>query len=196
MTAAWRRPRPLAGALVLILAFTVAPSTAEPDIVRVSINPYLSYAPLFIAQREGFFADQGLEVELVELRTSAMWLAPLIRGDLDVGAGPITPGVLNAIARGAGIRIVAGKELYDPEADCTFQGIVVSPDLARSGGASATILAGKRLSINRDSIYGYFLDSLLAQSGIDRGAVTVEDLPAAAELEALRAGQILSLIHI
>lgn len=177
--------------LTLLAVVTSVPATAQIETVRVSINPYLSYAPLFIAQREGFFADQGLVVELVELRHSSLWLVPLIRGDLDVGAGPITPGIFNAIARGANVRIVAGKELYDPSSDCTFQGIVVSRALANEAGDEAgALLRGKRVSLEQDSIYGYFLHSITKQAGISDEDVELSPLPAAAELQALVSGQI------
>jgi ABC-type nitrate/sulfonate/bicarbonate transport system substrate-binding protein len=35
--------------------------------LRVAMVPYLSYAPLTIAQEEGYFAQQGLDVEFVSL---------------------------------------------------------------------------------------------------------------------------------
>lgn len=177
--------------LATLSAFAPPPATTQTETVRVAFNPYMSYAPLFIAQQEGYFAQQDLEIELVELRTSSLWLAPLIRGQIDVGVGPVTPGLLNAIARGARLRIVAGKEFYDPSSDCTYQGIVVSRALASKGEhGDAALLGGKRVSVDRASVYEYFLYNIMHAAGLDVEQVDLRPLPSAAELEALLSGQI------
>jgi len=190
-----RRPALLglaAFALALFGAGSPRPAVAaQPDRLSVAMNPYLSFAPFIIAQAEGSFAKHGIDVELVDLRRSSLWLAPLIRGDLDVGAGPVTPGLFNAIARGAGVRIVAGKEYFDPDADCAFQGIVVSRALASSGDPhEPPMLLGRRLSMDRDTIYGYWLDRLMESAGYKADAVETVAYPAAAELEATISGQL------
>ena len=40
----------------------------EPAKLKVTLAPYLGFAPFFIAEDEGFFAEQGLEIELVEIK--------------------------------------------------------------------------------------------------------------------------------
>lgn len=191
--------RPRCGALGLALSLALGgavarpgpAATSEPARLKVATNPYLSFAPFYIAQAEGLFARQGLEVELVDLRRSALWLTPVIRGDLDVGAGPVTPGLFNAIARGAGIRVVAGKEYFDPEAACAYQGIALGPELAARGRADdPALLAGRIVSLRRDTIYGYFLGRVLARAGLTLDDVVLRSYPAATEIEALLTGQI------
>ena len=176
---------------LVVSVWSATPAPAAADTLLVAMNPYLSFSPLIIAKAEGFFDQQGIDVELVDLRRSALWLAPLIRGDLHVGAGPVTPGLFNAIARGAKIRIVAGKEFYDPDSTCTFQGIVLSRRLASQGDpGDPKLLRGRLLSIERDSIYGYWLDRLMRSAGLKPDDVETRALPAAAELEATISGQL------
>lgn len=43
-----------------------AEQSTEPPI-RIVVTPFLNYAPFFIAQEEGYFAEQGLAVEMVRL---------------------------------------------------------------------------------------------------------------------------------
>ena len=73
------------------------------------LRPFLSYAPFFVAQAEGFFADEGLEVEFVSISRAAVALPALVHGDIDVFAARVMPSFLNLIARGGQIRFVASK---------------------------------------------------------------------------------------
>ena len=40
----------------------------EPVPLKVSLLPYISYGPIFIALEEGYFAEQELKVELIRFR--------------------------------------------------------------------------------------------------------------------------------
>jgi len=178
--------------IFLVTALLNLPAVAEePNQIRVGVSAYLSYAPFHIADQEGFFADHGLEVELVNLRRSYLWLAPLIRGDLDVGAGQLSPGLFNAMARGARIQFVAGKEVYASSSECTYLGILVSTELAQRGSpGDATLLRGKVVSLERNSVYGYFLDRTLQPAGLELSDAFTRVVAPAVEVEAVRRGQI------
>ena len=177
---------------LLLTGWLILPADAEePDKIKVGVSPYLSYAPFHIAEAEGLFADQGLEVKLVNLRRSYLWLVPLIQGDLDVGAGQLSPGLFNAISRGASIRLVAGKEVYASNAECTYLGILISNELAQRGSpADATLLRGRIVSLERDSVYGFFLDRIMQTAGLDLSDVSTRVVGPAVEVNAVVAGQI------
>lgn len=82
---------------------------SKPTKLKVVSYPYLSLAPFFIADEEGYFTEQGLQIEFVKISDTSIALPALIKGNLDVWGGYIDPSCLNAIARGAHIRIVADK---------------------------------------------------------------------------------------
>ena len=86
----------------------VKQNQARPVTLRVSLLPYISYAPFAIGKEEGYFADQGLEIELVEMRSENI-IPTLVQGKVDVGAGFMGVSILNAIERGARIKFVADK---------------------------------------------------------------------------------------
>ena len=71
----------------------------------------LSYAPYLVAQEEGFFSEQGLNVELLQFQRSQDAIPALVQGQLDVLGGALSFGFLNAITRGGNIRMVADKGL-------------------------------------------------------------------------------------
>src|SRR3990170_8063239 len=95
--------------------------------VKVALLPTISFAPFFIGIEEGYFEEQGIEVELEKFSQSTNWVPALAQGDIDVGAGGITSSFFNSIARGMNIRIVADKG--NLQGDCDYAAIVVRKDL-------------------------------------------------------------------
>ena len=43
-------------------------TVTEPITLKVQLVPYFSYAPLYIAKEEGYFAEQGIDVEFQKLQ--------------------------------------------------------------------------------------------------------------------------------
>ena len=153
--------------------------------VRVVSLPYVSFAPLHIAQEEGYFAEQSLRVEFVTMTVAADAIPSLIRGDLDVMAETIFPGFLNAIARGSRIRIVADKGYHSP-AGCPYSAIMARRTLVEEGKLNhLSQLKGRRVSLIQDSgVSGYYLEKALQQAGLTLNDVEKVFMPMPARLEA------------
>ena len=121
-----------------------APS--RPFHLRVVSLPHLSFAPFYIAEEEGFFKEQGLQVEFVKMDAAVQAVPALIRGDLHVMAETIFPNYLNAIARGAKLRIVADKG-HLSSTGCTYAAIVARRLLVEEGKLSTlSQLKGRRVA--------------------------------------------------
>jgi ABC-type nitrate/sulfonate/bicarbonate transport system substrate-binding protein len=71
-------------AVLGVLAFA-APAAAQ-ETVTVGIYAATSDAPLFIADKKGYFRDEGIAVKLTNFQSAAMMVPPLGTGQLDVGA--------------------------------------------------------------------------------------------------------------
>jgi NitT/TauT family transport system substrate-binding protein len=67
----------------------------------------LSDAAFFIAAEKGYFREQGIELEVSRFASAAQMVAPLGAGQLDVGGGAPSAGLLNAMAREVPLKIVA-----------------------------------------------------------------------------------------
>lgn len=67
---------------------------ALPDLgtLQIAYVPILSFTPLFVAAEKGYFAEQGLQVELQRVRTVDEMLAPLGTGQLDLSLMGATTG--------------------------------------------------------------------------------------------------------
>jgi NitT/TauT family transport system substrate-binding protein len=163
------------------------PQPPEPTGLKVGTKPYLSYAPFFVAEEEGYFSEQGLEIEFIELdpRTT---LPALMQGEVDVTAGLVSAGLLNAIARGGRIRIVADKGYVDPGACASFA-LVGRQTLVEAGEASDLAhFRGKQVDVLAGSWHNYYLAKLMATIGLSPEDLVLADLPSAAEGEALSRG--------
>ena len=122
--------------------------------VRMALLPLQSWAPVFIAMDEGYFARFGIKVEFVVFSTGAEAIPALVEGKLDIGAGNLSAAFFNALARGIPVRVTADKG-RSGRGDRT-NAIMVRKDLADSGQIkSVADLRGKieRLgNVNVDAI--------------------------------------------
>jgi NitT/TauT family transport system substrate-binding protein len=145
--------------------------------VRVSARPHLYMAPFFLASESGYFTRAGLDLELKSVEDGYQTIALLAGGELDVAFTSLTGSLINSVARGAAVRVVAGKCRLVP--DCsqsgtlygrrsTFpQGLANLADLKRE-------LRGKRITLNsKASIAEFYLDMLLEKIGLAAGDVQI-----------------------
>jgi NitT/TauT family transport system substrate-binding protein len=176
--------------LILALCLsTCAPLEKEeppaPVKLKVVQLTYLTFAPFFIAEEEGYWAEQGLEIELVKVEESAMGIVPLLQGDLDVLAGTITFGLLNAMAREGGVRFVADKGYVEPTG-CANGGILARRSLLESGAlASPEQMKGLHVAVNPAAARGYFLDKVLEKGGLTEDDIEIVDVSNPALLDAM-----------
>lgn len=163
--------------------------TTTPDKVKVQTLPLLSFAPYFIAQEEGYFAEQGLEVEFVQFQRSSDAIPALLQGQVDVLGGALSFGLLNAIAKEPGVRLVADKG-YLTDTGCSYTSILAGKHLDLSRLGSTDALSGLKIVTNLASARGYFLEEMLAEYGLTAADVEVVDIPDAAALDALGDGAV------
>ena len=161
-----------------------APARTGKHHVRVAYSPYVSWGPLMIADAEGFFRDEGLEVEFVLSGHSEESLVALISGDIDVRPGPPSAGLLSAVAQGAPIRITAGMGYLAREA-CTYFGIVRRRGLDTVGAPSI-----KRLRTSQDGYTRFLVDRMLTAQHLSLDHIETMRLPSAVMVDALRRGAV------
>jgi len=165
-------------------AVTPVPARARTHIKLVA-QPFLSSAPLLIAADLGLFAAEGLDVELVEIRHSTASLPALAQGQVDVAGAIVGPAVFNLIARGAPIRIVAGRAVESGDG-CPGNGVIVRKEVLAQGRLpNAAALRGLRVSYDHTGAPSFFLGTLLSSAGLTLRDVTVSDLAPEVRGEAL-----------
>lgn len=92
-----------------------APVADKPEkqlgaVVRVGCSPVMSSAGLYLAMDQGYFEEQNIRVEMVDVPASGAAMTLLLaKGQMDVAAGNLTSGLFNAIGKKKSIKLVADK---------------------------------------------------------------------------------------
>ena len=114
--------------------------------VKVGTTNLSSDIGLFLAEKRGYFKDEGLKVELIPFDAGAKMVAPLGAGDLDAGAGAASAGLYNAVNRGLKLKMVADKGTNI--AGYSYKALMVRKDLIESGAfKSLADLKGRKVAI-------------------------------------------------
>jgi NitT/TauT family transport system substrate-binding protein len=102
---------PVGVAVLVVAALAMLPpsTAAETDKVRVGAYASISDAGLYIAKDKGFFAEQGISAEIVQVNTGSEMTSQLANGDLDASGGSPGAGLYNAVRQGIDLKIVADK---------------------------------------------------------------------------------------
>ena len=165
--------RVLALAWLLICLFSL-PVSAETKL-RIGALRLTSSAPLFIAVERGYFADEGLAVELKFMKSAQPIAMALAAGDIDVGATGLTAGLYNAAANGLNFSIVADKGRVWP--GYNLVGLMVSHDAWEKGIRTLSDLKGKRVGVTQmGSTFHYMLGNILSKNGMKLDDVKVTPL--------------------
>jgi len=180
-----------AGIIALVsLACARKSDAPHRDVVKIADRGFLTNAPIYIAEEEGYFADEGIKLEFAEPPRSSSQIIPLLeRGDLDVMATALTAGFYAALEQGARSRIVADRGHADATG-CDYNGIMLRHGLLNGKSATANDLRGKRFSAGPGGIGAYVLDRYLASVGLTTADVTMLRLGETVEAQALNAGSI------
>lgn len=184
----------VAAALVALTAAgcTSAPSTDDGDAgsvelqtVKVGTVPLPLFAPLFIADAKGYFADEGIALD-IQTVTSGQDAIPLTaNGQLDVLIAGFSAGMLNAASAGLDVQVVGSMNIGDGSLDDPPAALVASTkvadpitDLADIKGRKVAIAGGLGGS------GAYFTGEILSNEGLTLNDITIEnignaDMPAA-----------------
>ena len=116
---------------VALVAALVAPGGAGAQELAVGTIGASSDSPFFIADKRGYFKDEGLTVKFIRFDSAAKAMAPLGTGELAVASGATSAALYNAVKRGVPLRIVADKAKNPP--GYGFEALMVRKDLHDDG---------------------------------------------------------------
>lgn len=155
-----------------------ANTSRQVTTVRVGYVPVMIYAPLYVADAQGYFADEGILIELNRVAGGSEPLAPLATGDLDVVFGGAGAGLFNYAYRNLDLqndpnfRIVAGVH---SEKQPMTSPLVVSKSRYDSGEITRVAdLEGGRVAINAvGAATEYWMYQALVLGGVDPTSVEI-----------------------
>jgi NitT/TauT family transport system substrate-binding protein len=149
----------------------------EPIHLKVHMSNFISSAPIYIAEQEGYYDEQNLDIEFISVNTSAEAVPLLASGDIDVSGGGLSTGLINVIARDQNIRVVAERGSYDPDG-CTYSAFLISSAKINNGEFSnLTDLTGKPIRSTKTGPTAFFVDQVLKTEGLLLSDVEVINMP-------------------
>jgi NitT/TauT family transport system substrate-binding protein len=165
----FRAPR-IAGALLIVLvagcsgasvATVTNSSFTRPEITNVTVAaiPTADLLGLYIAEDDGYFAQQGLHVTIEKIPSSEAIISDQLAGQVDISAGSYIP-YITAQAAGAKFRILAEASTLRAET----RALVVPAD---SSVTTISDLIGKKIGVNgTNSIGTLLISALFAEHGL------------------------------
>jgi NitT/TauT family transport system substrate-binding protein len=173
-------------ALGALLGTGAMPASAAPEKLRVSIIPINDVTPLFSAIKNGYFAEEGLEIDTSPSAGGAVGIPGLVAGSFDIVYGNVVS-MLLAAQQGIDIRVVAPGTKVDKVEDDS-SAMVVRSD---SGIATGKDLEGKNVGVNtRNNVIWLYARAWIKASGGDPDKVTYREVPHPQLEDALRQKQI------
>lgn len=158
--------------------------------IRVSVGDRITMAPIYLARERGFFTDAGLDVEFTVSKSSRDALTLLAGGEFDVALFSMTPATPNAIARGARIRVVAGRESLTP--GCSDNGALHYREARYPRGLEdASAWPGSRMAVSGDGLNNlFYVDEVTRSLGVDGRKIQIEKMGFEEALAAIAGGHI------
>ena len=136
-----------------------------------------------VAQQQGFFEDQGLQVELQNFGSGLKVVQAVVSGDVQVGGSSIEP-VVNASAQGGQLSIIGGYADRLTVSMVTPDSIQAAPDLR-----------GENLGIQDVGAFREVMTRMVLESaGLTPDDVSYRPVDSNAYISALLSGQISSAI--
>ena len=98
-------------ALLLGLATASIWSSADAETLKVAVaqRGFWDSTMVDIAEKQGFFKEAGLEIEVLYTEGGASTLTPLLAGSIDVAMSNGILGVIGAYSKGAPVRIISAE---------------------------------------------------------------------------------------
>lgn len=189
---------------VLLLAGCIAPPIPAPqnaagatppprDTLKVGVFPFISNLALVIAQEEGYFSAQNLDVEFVELRSNNEAIPLLLAGEIDVAGPGSNAALFNAIAQGGPLRFVLPVTALEVQECASIGFLARSEDVAAGRYAAPSQWRAANVALpsaGSPGVPGYVLDQALRLGGLTLDDVNLVPVEVPVQAEALRSGQI------
>ena len=164
-----RRFVSLAGvALSAVLVLTAPTGQAAAEPFKLAHSTWVGYGPLFVARDKGFFKEEGVEVELVNMEDPKLRFAALAGGKID---GLVTTvDTMPLYLKPEGSRY---KYLFALDDSKGGDGIVANKDIK-----TIADLKGKKVAFSEGSVSQFYVNVLLKGAGLSESDIQVVNMSA------------------
>jgi len=169
----------------LLLAGSLWQSTtavaAELKKVKVSVQTIVDCVPLVVAMKQGYFAEEGLEIDTSTSAGGAVGIPGLVAGAYDIALSNVVSSIL-ALNQGLDVQVIAPGAKMSPTHP-------TSEMVGRKADAykTATDFNGKSIAVNtRNGIIWLYARAWVKARGGDPDKVTYREVPYAQMEDAIK----------
>jgi ABC-type nitrate/sulfonate/bicarbonate transport system substrate-binding protein len=161
-----------------------APAETEMVSVRFGNLPYLDYGPWIVAEKMGFLAEQGIEIETTIFEVEQPLIEAMLGGSIDVAAGADSPFILLAPQSKDKLQMVSVHSLFTgysimgrPDDVKTYDQFIAEGKTAEEALAAAAMqLKDKTIILPGGASFYPVLDTALAFAGLTKDDVEIIDM--------------------
>jgi NitT/TauT family transport system substrate-binding protein len=181
-------------ALLACTLFATAPWAQSPEKKKITIavggKSLFYYLPLTVAERKGYFKDEGLEVEIPDFPGGARALQALVGGSADLVSGAYEH-TINMVAKKQPIRAVVLQAKYSSI-------VLLLPKDKAAKYKSGKDLKGLKIGVTAPgSSTNMFVNNLLAKDGLKPTDVSIVGVgTGAGAVAALEKGEIDAIANL
>jgi NitT/TauT family transport system substrate-binding protein len=158
--------------VLLLASCVIAPQAGADKGLKMGLIPVLDVMPFYIAENQGYFTDEGIEVELVPIKSAQERDALMQAGEIDgMLADLISSTLLNRESNL--VKVVAKVRKSYPDAPQIR--ILAAPG---SEITSPAELANVPIGISQNTMIEYLTDRMLVTGGLPAEQIVVEEVSA------------------
>ncbi len=170
------------------------PTPFEPVTLKITGATNMGFAPLFLAEKFGYFDQFGIILEKIQFSRVTESLPLLASGDLDIYSGSLQSGLINMIYQEPSVKVVADRGSIIP-GECTYHAILVRKDLYESGAITKPEdLRGQMVSATPTGQQGFQLSLFLEGSGVTLDEIVFQALPPTSYVDAFANKSIAAIV--
>ena len=164
---------------MLALALVVAGAAAHAEPLRLGHATWIDAGPFYIAREKGYFAEEGVEVELVKIEDVKVRAAAMVNGDLE------------AITAAADTVPL----LVKPDVDLVYLFALADSNgadgiVARKEIVTVADLKGRTVAFSDNTTGQFYLNVLLREAGLRQADVEAANLPPGNASRAFARGEV------
>jgi NitT/TauT family transport system substrate-binding protein len=159
--------RPLFGIITGLLLIAGGSHAAQAEPLRIGYLIWVGFGPLFVAREKGFFAEEGIQVELVDMAIHEALYAGLFAGQTDAITVTVDDMLPHFDPEDPYVCFLATDESRGGD------GIVANNDIKSIGD-----LKGKSVAFPKGTVSQFYLNVLLKEAGLSEADIETVDLSA------------------
>ncbi|MFT4795056.1 MAG: NitT/TauT family transport system substrate-binding protein [Paracoccaceae bacterium] len=151
----------LAGLAVALGLSALAGPVAAADKIAIGALRFTSHSPTFIAFEKGYFADEGLDVDLKFFQAAQPIAVAIASGDIDFGVTALTGGFYSLADKGA-LKVIGG--LYSETPDHNGMAIMASNAAYEAGLKTPADIKGHSWAMTQQGSSFHYIAGMVADA--------------------------------